>query len=344
VAAYRELERTLAGHLGEREAAAVAQRVTVGAGGTRTRSATASRSVFAGPTWEETGAAGLPARRSRRDEQDTARRELETRLRSQPKWKRVRILTGQIVDVRMHVLRRLVGDATDGLARREEVKAAVLSLGGEVRRVHLELGRRLCAAGALPAPTDVNLLRDPELSRALRGAPPPPAELARRQRWLHQRAEDAPLPVRFTGIPAARSAEVPTGDAWTGWAASPGRHTGRARVLREPLPDLLGAGEVLVAAATDAGWSPVFLRAGAIVVERGGPLSHAAIVARELGLPAVLNLTGATTALDGRWVTVDGDTGTVTVHEEHDGHDQVDHAGDHHRDEPIVSGPAGVQS
>jgi pyruvate,water dikinase len=73
---------------------------------------------------------------------------------------------------------------------------------------------------------------------------------------------------------------------------------------------------VLVAAATDAGWSPLFLRAGAIVVERGGPLSHAAIVARELGVPAVLNVAGATAALDGRTVTVDGDAGVVTMHSE----------------------------
>jgi pyruvate,water dikinase len=87
-------------------------------------------------------------------------------------------------------------------------------------------------------------------------------------------------------------------------------------VVAAPRPELLSPGDVLVAAATDAGWSPLFLRAGAIVVERGGPLSHAAIVARELGLPAVLNLAGATAALDGRLVTVDGDTGDVVVHPE----------------------------
>ncbi len=67
---------------------------------------------------------------------------------------------------------------------------------------------------------------------------------------------------------------------------------------------------------TDASWSPLFARAAAIVVERGGPLSHAAILARELGVPAVLNVPGATEALDGREVTVDGDTGVVFVHDE----------------------------
>ena len=314
VGAYRQLEATLAGHLGEQEAAAVAQRVTSGSGARRVRSPQTCRSVFAGPTWAETGDSSLPEHRPRQPEREAARHELEERLTSRPKWRRVRILTGQVVDVRLHVLRRLIVDATTGLARRENVKAAVLSLGGEVRRVHLELGRRLVEAGRLEQPLDVDLLRSTELRAALEGAGPPPAELARRRRWLQQREDERPLPVRFTGTPRAPAVEVPTGDRLPGWAASPGRHTGRARVLWSPRPELLQPGEVLVAAATDAGWSPLFLRAGAIVVERGGPLSHAAIVARELGVPAVLNVTGATAALDGRTVTVDGDAGDVVVH------------------------------
>ena len=314
VGAYRQLEATLAGHLGEAAAAAVAQRVTSGSGTRRTRSPQTCRSVFAGPTWAEDAQQSLPEHRSRRPEREAARRDLEKELTSRPQWRRVRILTGQIVDVRLHVLRRLIGDAADGLARRENVKAAVLDLGGEVRRLHLEVGRRLTVSGRLDAPTDVDLLRDAELRRALHGQVPPPAELARRRRWLQQREEDPPLPVRFTGSPRPEPVEAPAGDRLAGWAASPGRHTGRARVLRTPRPELLQPGEVLVAAATDAGWSPLFLKAGAIVVERGGPLSHAAIVARELGVPAVLNVAGATAALDGRTVTVDGDTGVVVLH------------------------------
>jgi len=77
----------------------------------------------------------------------------------------------------------------------------------------------------------------------------------------------------------------------------------------------IAAGAVLVASATDASWSPLFIKAGAVVVERGGPLSHAAILARELGLPAVLNVPGATEVLDGEQVTVDGDAGVVVIRE-----------------------------
>jgi pyruvate,water dikinase len=75
------------------------------------------------------------------------------------------------------------------------------------------------------------------------------------------------------------------------------------------LPD----GAVLVADATDPSWSPLFMRAGAIVLERGGPLSHAAILARELGVPAVTNVAAATRRLAGCTVAVDGDTGVVVV-------------------------------
>jgi pyruvate,water dikinase len=87
-------------------------------------------------------------------------------------------------------------------------------------------------------------------------------------------------------------------------------------VLDSPDPGKLDDGDVLVARATDAAWTPVFLVAGAIIVERGGPLSHAAVVARELGTPAVLNVSGAADYLDGHIVTVDGDRGRVVVHDD----------------------------
>jgi rifampicin phosphotransferase len=82
--------------------------------------------------------------------------------------------------------------------------------------------------------------------------------------------------------------------------------------------DALPTGAILVAEATDASWSPAFVHAGGIVLERGGPLSHAAILARELGVPAVLNVGLGVRSLDGRLVTVDGDSGIVVVHEDPD--------------------------
>ena len=72
------------------------------------------------------------------------------------------------------------------------------------------------------------------------------------------------------------------------------------------------AGDVLVVPAADVGFSPLFLTAAALVTETGGPLSHACVVAREYGVPAVVGVMGATQLLrTGQRVRVDGDSGTV---------------------------------
>ncbi len=313
--AFAQLEAVLAGHLGPEAAATWAMSLTTGADLAPPPAPQASRSVFAGPSWAETGGAPPAAASSDGAErQRSAHRALAGELASDPRWRRRRILTGQVVDVRLHLLRRLAADAVDDLGIRERTKAAVLALGGEVRRVHLELGRRLVARGALRAAEDLELLTGPELRHALAGRPPGTAVLGRRRRWLERWEQEPPLPERFTGVPT-EVAPVPGGPRLDGRAASPGRVTGRARVVRSPT-EHFDEGDVLVATATDAGWSPLFLLASAIVVERGGPLSHAAIVARELGLPAVLDVAGATARLDGATVTVDGTAGVVVVHDE----------------------------
>ena len=133
-----------------------------------------------------------------------------------------------------------------------------------------------------------------------------------RRGWIGRYETEGELPVRFTGVPDRRPAPLPEGDILEGWAASPGRRRGKAQVVTAPTDDFTDDA-VLVAAATDASWSPLFLRAAAIVVERGGPLSHAAILARELGIPAVLNVAGATELLDGLTVSVEGDQGLVVI-------------------------------
>jgi pyruvate,water dikinase len=72
---------------------------------------------------------------------------------------------------------------------------------------------------------------------------------------------------------------------------------------------------VIVAVTTDAAWGPLFLAAGAVVVETGAAISHAAIVSRELGIPAAASVPGATRHIrTGSMITVDGNTGVVTIH------------------------------
>ena len=92
--------------------------------------------------------------------------------------------------------------------------------------------------------------------------------------------------------------------------------SGPARVILDPAdPRDIQPGDVLVAPITDPAWTPLFLSAAAVVVDVGAQQSHAAIVARELGIPAVVSVTGASrTIADGTWLDVDGDRGLVTVH------------------------------
>lgn len=101
--------------------------------------------------------------------------------------------------------------------------------------------------------------------------------------------------------------------SWTGIPASGGSATGTARAVRGPADfRRVRPGDVLICRSTDPAWTPLFRIAGAVVAENGGVLSHAAILARELGIPAVLAVPGAMSAIaDGTVVSVDGDAGEI---------------------------------
>jgi len=104
-------------------------------------------------------------------------------------------------------------------------------------------------------------------------------------------------------------------DLVTGFPGAEGIIEGRVRVINTAeVGSQLQPGEVLVTIVTNVGWTPLFPRAAAIVTDVGAPLSHAAIVARELGIPAVVGCGNATMRLHtGDWVRVDGLKGTVEV-------------------------------
>jgi pyruvate,water dikinase len=117
----------------------------------------------------------------------------------------------------------------------------------------------------------------------------------------------------LTAVPQAK-----TGDVLTGNAGSQGVARGRARIVMDPADAFdLEPGEVLVAPLTDPAWTPLFLPAAAVVVNVGALLSHAIIVSRELAIPCVVALEGATDIIpNGALVEVDGTAGTVTIIEE----------------------------
>ena len=96
-------------------------------------------------------------------------------------------------------------------------------------------------------------------------------------------------------------------------AASPGRVTATARVLLDPFDDF-EPGDIVFAKTVDPGWAPVLSCAGAVVLDIGGVMSHGAVVARELGIPCVVNVKAGTEVVrTGATVTVDGSTGEVLL-------------------------------
>jgi pyruvate,water dikinase len=199
-----------------------------------------------------------------------------------------------------------------------------------VREALLGFGARLVAEGRLDDSADVFLLDRHELRRALGrdhgrglqalarrrhkelvvaatqvpelvvGAPPP------------QDAAPDPIFEKFYGTPGDQRGD---GAHLIGYGASPGRASGTARVVRSAA-DLgrVSAGDVLVCTTTTPSWTPVFGSLAGVVTDTGGILCHAAVVAREYGLPAVVGAHLATSRIaDGSRVTLDGTTGDVWI-------------------------------
>lgn len=279
-----------------------------------------SRSIPGGGTWAERPDRAWQAiaavhRRERHDDEfdPHALRDL---LAATPRWQRLLMLTGFVADPQGILLGHHIEEAQRLLTRREGLKAALLSLGGEVRRLHLDIGRRLVEREQLPDATDVDLLFADELDPALGGGGPPRAELLRRRRMLDDWANQPAVGEGGEAREGAQDAGPGTATL-IGWAASAGSHIGPVRVVHHP-DEPIDPGDVVVATSTDPSWVPVFLEAGALVVEEGGPLSHAAIVARELGLPAVINVPGVVARFSHGTavVRVDGTTGRISVLEE----------------------------
>jgi phosphohistidine swiveling domain-containing protein len=182
-------------------------------------------------------------------------------------------------------------------------------------RLLLSAQDELRALGAPVAGEDTAFLTWPELRAAALGEAPAPLDAAARRQaaWERQRTHSPPVFLR--GDDPVVGAEP--GPRMTGLGISPGRRRGPVRVLRS-LQDggALQPGEVLVARSVDPAWTPLFLSAGAVVLELGSMLSHGAVVAREYGVPAVVNVEAATSRLvDGQDVTVDGTRGVVFVHD-----------------------------
>ena len=232
---------------------------------------------------------------------------------------------GRLGPLKRCIFRRLLGWARAYTVTRENLKYHFVIAHSRLRDLYLALAAQLVAVGRLIEPEDVFFLTAREVTALVEGGLTSDegrgCVVERRQAYDADRQAAPPLALHQLADgrlrPVAPSAAVSSNDGQLlrGFAASPGSYTGRARVLLTPADGAdIEPGEVLVAPATSPGWAPLLLAAGALVTEIGGTLSHGAIIAREYGLPAVLNVADATRRIrTGQLVHVDGLRGVVRV-------------------------------
>lgn len=228
-----------------------------------------------------------------------------------------------------HPLRRLIFGwvlrrARNCVRTRENLRFERTRVFGRARQIFAELGARLTAVDCLDAPRDVFYLELDELlafaeARAsttdLKGlVAVRKAEFARYREMPEpaERFDTRGLIYRGNTFAASAAATITEGDSLRGLACCPGVVRGPVRIVRDPRSVTVRRGEILVAEYTDPGWVMIFPSAAGLLVERGSLLSHSAIVARELALPAIVSLAGLTRWLkEGDWVEMDGATGVV---------------------------------
>ena len=141
-------------------------------------------------------------------------------------------------------------------------------------------------------------------------------QLRAREQELASVVDDPPV-VLVSGEPSKHTSDPTSPSDLAGIGASPGLVVGRAVIANDPSTEL-DVGDIIVAASTDTAWTPLFLVAGGVVTELGGLASHASIVARELGIPAVVGVAGATRLIRaGDTIEIDGATGSVQIRRAH---------------------------
>lgn len=203
------------------------------------------------------------------------------------------------------------------LPLREVGKAAFLQAIDGARAAAREIGDRLAGDGTIDDGDDVFFATLAEIT-----AEPPPDLRDRIGRRRNKNAEYVALelPERWVGTPvpqpiAHRSDRRDPEAGVAGVAVSPGVVEGRARIVHDPFGDIdFCAGDILVCETTDPSWVVLFQLASAVVIDVGGAMSHGAIVARELGIPAVINTRDGTRIIsDGDRIRVDGAAGRVDI-------------------------------
>ncbi|EHB58771.1 PEP-utilizing protein mobile region [Mycolicibacterium rhodesiae JS60] len=198
-------------------------------------------------------------------------------------------------------------------------KVAFLQALDVSRAAARQYGRHLTDAGVLQQPDDVFMLTATEVTK---GLPADVRAVVEERRAEYERFQTLDLPSAWQGEPtpiklrekASQDRAADEARLLTGTGCSPGVVEGVVRVCTDPADEDVEGGEILVTRTTDPSWASIMFLSSALVVDIGGKLSHAAIVARELGVPCVMGTGNAVELLrTGDRCRVDGNAGTVEI-------------------------------
>jgi len=234
--------------------------------------------------------------------------------------------------LRRYVFSRLLRVARARVRDRENLRFERTRVYGRVRAIFVEVGKRLVALDVIERHDDIFYLDVGEITGIVRGTGSSCSWSAlvrcRRQEFCrYAQSEDPPRRFITSGPAQLRSsmqAVTPaavSGDETSriGQGCSPGVVRGPVRIVRDPRDATIRQGEILVAQRTDPGWVMIFPLVTGMIMERGSLLSHSAIVARELHIPAVVGVEDACRWLrDGDWVELDGAAGTIRKLAQHE--------------------------
>lgn len=261
----------------------------------------------------------------------------ETMLTQKEKQLRLDAETKVFAKIREHsgffALRRFksaLSRLRDAIKNRENMRLLRTRLFGMYRDIYLAIGSQWALQHVIDKPEDIFYLTCEEIQDYFFGAIPQhnlkSLVALRRQEYASYESETVSHHFETFGSPyhgadysyRGKLDFSNTEGHFKGTPCYPGIVTKRVRIIHDPKTETDLNGDILCTVRTDPGWAPLFLSAGGILVERGSTLSHSAVVARELGIPAVVGIHGITQQLKtGDLITLNGETGVITLHHEH---------------------------
>jgi len=266
------------------------------------------------PRWREDPAYLLDIVRSTMETADVGKIKARQKEKADGAWREV---NRRVPFYRRGMINYLLKQAVKGAEFREMAKSVLIKMYESERIVFQAIGGRLAERGILAEQSDIYHCSWNEIFPILKGewdGKGLDVLVAERKAGRKELEALSPPDLIIDEVPQfAEPAAHRAGNVLAGMGVAAGKASGPTRLIGHPDEGgKLQEGDVLVAPSTDPGWTPLFLRASAIVTETGGFLSHGSIVAREYGIPAVVNIPGVMKIIkDNQLITVDGDAGKV---------------------------------